>query len=830
MKNKPFHRQNSHKSFSISLVKSMRLWLLGFVFLFIGCSQSSQSCSCAEPIPGGFPKSKVVRNIGQVKFTRQGFDFFQNNSNLIVKQFLPNGLTFNVPPSNSGGTQVCLNPPCTVTGKIKKLGIDLIPKETLRTNLILDLSSSKIKIRYKKGFIKITCYLTVTMKNKHIRTDIRVKIDPATQYMTFDVGNPSFSIKSGDFKLSGGFSCKLANAVKGLFNKLIEKEVKKAVNDAVKDLSCQKCQKSSDCVSGATCSKGKCMRGNACVPAPIGMEGQMDLSKAASGLGGKSMTKFMFSYFIGSTAEVKTSGLELGSLGGTHAERSRCVPKKNFKPLPTPPVFSFPGAAPDGKTYMLGAAFSQVFFDSAARSLYLSGLLCLNIDKNLSPQIGGMLSAQGLGALVTPSILSLTKKAPMYIAMRPSEVPDISIGKGTFTKDKKGKTIIKEPLIDLKIPALGFDFYLLLYDRWIRLFTYKVDLALPMGLTVKPNNKIGLIMGDMATTLTNPRVENSHILKEDPKQMANGLHNLFKSILPLAMGKLGNQEFSIPDMKGFKISVRGITGQVPRSDRPNRFKFLTFFADLGIGQPGKPLLPFEILDLHYVKTTFPPHFYEKLRGRVLLKRFPSVTFDILNADPRREYSVRLNSAMWGPYSSETHRILESPQFIMQGRHTIYVRSRLKGNYAVADDAAGWFHVVIDYTPPQLFVQSHAKGLIITAKDNLSEGHTLDIQYRIDGGSWVSISSGSTISGLPNKATVEVRAQDEAGNIQTRIIRWEKQVALPLPSSIQPQNPAVQEQTTALGCQMTHRTPPLTFFFLLLLFSIFFFPHLLQRKR
>ena len=43
-------------------------WLLLLMMTAIGCSQGSSSggCSCAEPIPGGFPQAKKIGGVGQV--------------------------------------------------------------------------------------------------------------------------------------------------------------------------------------------------------------------------------------------------------------------------------------------------------------------------------------------------------------------------------------------------------------------------------------------------------------------------------------------------------------------------------------------------------------------------------------------------------------------------------------------------------------------------------------------------------------------------------------------------------------------------------------------
>jgi hypothetical protein len=715
-----------------------------------------------------------------VALTRKGVDFLEQNHNALISQFLPNGLSFDVPPSKSSNVEVCRNPPCKVTGKINRLKIGLIPAKTVRTELWVDIHSTKIELRVsqKIGFITLrkTCDVYAQIKNKHITSDIALGIDAQTKQLTFQLGTPSFSLSNSDFKISGDIICSLVDLLKGLFKGLIEKEIKKALQDALDDISCMTCKQTSDCPQSATCSGGKCVKGGKCLPMPMGMEGALDTASLLAGFGNKHSSDLWFSAHVGGRAEVKTSAIELGMLGGTHAQANSCVPAHNFPKLPSPPLFAFPALAPDGQAYMLGIGVSQIMLTQAMRDLYSSGVICIKIDSSISDQLPNIFTAKGIGGLISPSIVKLVGNgdAPIYIALRPTEPPQIAIGKGVIGQDAKGQAIIQEPLFDVSIPKLQFDFMMMLHDRWIKLFTYQIDVSLALALEVKPGNKLGLVLSDLSTAMTNPSVLNSNILQEDPQRMANGLHNLLQAILPMATGALGNQEFDLPKVQGFELAIRGIGGEMPRVDRPDRYHFFGLFADLSLAPPVKPQLPEAEISLRLLRIDIPPDFAHRVRQRELLRQYPMVALAIDDVRPDREYSFRINNGMWGPYADQRHPMIESPQFLIEGTHRIETRSRSKLAPHLADTGFGTLSVRIDYTSPQVTLLQTPRGISIRALDNIATSEQIRVKYRIDNGSWLDLSSTDLIarSNLSEGSTIEVVAIDPDHNRRVVQMTWD----------------------------------------------------------
>ncbi len=102
--------------------------------------------------------------------------------------------------------------------------------------------------------------------------------------------------------------------------------------------------------------------------------------------------------------------------------------------------------------------------------------------------------------------------------IRPSSPPTVTFGNGT--------NLTNDPLLRVKLNQAAFDFYIFSLDRFIRFMTATFDLDVPVNLTVTPDgltpvlNKIGV---------TNGKVTNASLLREDPDTVAASLGDLLAS-------------------------------------------------------------------------------------------------------------------------------------------------------------------------------------------------------------------------------------------------------------------------------------------------------------
>ena len=60
-------------------------------------------------------------------------------------------------------------------------------------------------------------------------------------------------------------------------------------------------------------------------------------------------------------------------------------------------------------------------------------------------------------------------------------------------------------LLTLALHELSLDFYAFVAERWMRLFTLTVDIDLPLGLDVTPDNRLVPIVGDLSGAIANIR-------------------------------------------------------------------------------------------------------------------------------------------------------------------------------------------------------------------------------------------------------------------------------------------------------------------------------------
>jgi hypothetical protein len=109
----------------------------------------------------------------------------------------------------------------------------------------------------------------------------------------------------------------------------------------------------------------------------------------------------------------------------------------------------------------------EAFLDRAAWAVYESGLLCATVDSSVID----VLDSDTLSLLI-PSMVDLLgdEVAPVSLVLRPQSPPDI--------------TVSSTSLLELSLPNLIMDFYAMVDERSVRLFSASFDLTLPLGLEI----------------------------------------------------------------------------------------------------------------------------------------------------------------------------------------------------------------------------------------------------------------------------------------------------------------------------------------------------------
>src|SRR5206468_7816997 len=168
--------------------------------------------------------------------------------------------------------------------------------------------------------------------------------------------------------------------------------------------------------------------------------------------------------------------------------------------------------------------------------------------------------------------------APMYIALKPAMPPTFTLGKGTFTTDPQGRTVVDDALLHIHIPSLSIDFLAWMDDRYVRVMTLTADAELPLSLEVDGAGKLTPIFGDLTKAFTNVVVTNSELLSESPDQLAQA----FPMLLGVAVGQLTGalSGIALPVLLGLNIKPISVTSSDP--DKDGQLSFLAIFANLAV--------------------------------------------------------------------------------------------------------------------------------------------------------------------------------------------------------------------------------------------------------
>lgn len=385
---------------------------------------------------------------------------------------------------------------------------------------------------------------------------------------------------------SCGNYCEVAgwNPLKVLVLKQLSPSLQVALRKALARVSCTSCEQtsSSSCpqstdgaATQAVCRNLVCTDPSTgkCVPAPLGAQGRIPLGEAMASLGVPPDAFVDLSAAAGSAVAVDR-GISFGSrVGMKEGSVASCVP-----PAAPPTIGAVDSpqfdleAAPESQ-YHVGLALSSDFLNLALHSIHQAGGFCLNTGME-----GIALLDTGLLKTFLPSLGRLATRdgseAPMLIALRPQRPPTATVGLGTT--DGETKKPLK-PLLTLAFVDFAMDFYALLEDRFVRLFTLTADVSVPLGLIFEGCDKATPVVGDLKAIVSNIRSSNSEMLSEDPKALGDLIPVAIGLVEPAVAGGLAS--FGIPKVGPFKLKVteaKGL-GNVAGTDR---YQHLGLYAQL----------------------------------------------------------------------------------------------------------------------------------------------------------------------------------------------------------------------------------------------------------
>ncbi|MBI2893975.1 MAG: hypothetical protein HYY06_10515 [Deltaproteobacteria bacterium] len=746
-----------------------------------GCS-GCEGCGI-EQIPGGFPLENRIENAGQIRLTSHGIDFIEANLGEIIGAVMPGGLSFAIPQSSmdlAGNTvEVCPNGDCWADAELTDVSLEPTNPNILAVAIRLILRTRNLQIGLEGGDILCAfqpplgcCDIDVdtTYENPEdvgVTLDVVFSTDLHTGYTKVEVNDPQVGddLTGGDIQISAGgggdcgclidFLCDLVNIdfLKDLLIPLLVDQLGSQLSGPIQDQLCRQCQDVAACPNGngvvSACNDGTCEYDDgSCVPILLGMEGQADLGSLLASVTPGLEGRMRFTFASGGDGEAGRGqfprGLNLNFFGGLDSlEHNRCVP---LLPQPERPTIPLATAirrdeTPGGSDSMVNIGISEDYLNWSSYGVFDSGMLCIGAGVRLSQSL-----STGLFSLVFASLADVVypaEKAPVALQLRPQNPPFIDVGSG----------VEDDPLLGVFLDDLMIDFYAFAEDRYVRFMTVQVDMGLAIDLEIGPDGILPVI-GD--PEISNVVVTNSELMQESPEDIAA----VFADLIGIAVGTfLGSIEpFPIPDLMGFELDVPegGIT-RVTELDSD----FLAIFANLAFAADQASYeteTHAELADLAIDPSAFDlvPGWRDKLPvARLRLSSEESAREDV-------EFSYRVDEQTWSHWSRETEPAIRAKSFLLQGEHTIEVRSRLAGQPRTGDRTPARLDFTIDTRPPRLDVDVAGSRVTASAVDVVAKPEELEYSFRVDDGAWSRWTQRPWVD-APRGAAVEVRARDRSGN-------------------------------------------------------------------
>ena len=751
---------------------TLAIWIIAGV-----AACGGQSCSCIQPLKGGFPVAQRRENGVQARVTKGFFDFASQNALTLVPALLPGGTLFNIPPSCGGANQVC----CAMPPPMCRLSLDprdlaLTPtapnKVAFDTRLVVKTLDN---LPIDASFLGISAHCLISIDTTRagpitmrLTGDVVLPVDATTHLTGLSLQNAAITdLDDGDVNLNepgSSGACTIVNSglVKGFVLGYVKGQVGTLLTSVIEGQGCQPCVDITDCSAGATaCVTGRCIGPDMKCVQRLGLEGRADVGSffTSSGRGPKAFMDVMEA--AGGYVQADT-GLSLGVLGGAQGDpHSACVPLVAAPPsVQVAPSATFQGDTIPGTStpYHIGIGIHVSHLTQLGYGLWDGGGLCFSLGTERYAQI----SAKTL-SLVMPSLLDLIhgEDAPMRVELRPQNPPSFVFGKGTFTMNG-GMKVVDEPLVTMTAKDLTADFSLFIDDRYVRVASLTGDIALPFNLDTDMNGAVVLVAGDLSTAVTNVRVDKTELLAETHAQLQATFPTIFAAALAPLFTAFG--PFQLPAVAGLKIRPKAFAQT--DLDASGHGQFLGIFADASttnaITRPTRT-------SAQIVSVQTPPTEVFSVRGRD--GRVPSVTLAVGgDADGRPvEWSWSMDGGAWRPYQASGTLTITDPLLWLQGRHAVRVRSRAVGDPDSLDPQPVELRFLIDSEAPRGDFTVAGSRVVPHATDGVSDAAAL--RYRVDGGAWAT-SDDLLLPVGRTAAAARVEVTDEAGNVATLPFRFD----------------------------------------------------------
>ena len=786
---------------------------LSFVLAMGACSNigGCGACSTVAPLPtGGLPATQTVEGGAQIRVTPQGFTKLTSILPGALDSALGNG--FCIPKGTIGsiggfpdtGAEWCYQndgscaPGCDVGISINPGGLQLsvTAAQTLHVTLSASVNAT-VPLDGNVLGVGASCTLTATSSNFAGDFDIAFGIDATTGDLTITLAN--ISTFTPNLSFSG---CSLLSDIANLASDIIDSFAGQFVIELL------------------TPTINSLIQG--LLPNPLGIAGELNIGSLLASVSPDTQAEMEARIEPGGYVSLNNGGMSLGVISGINSdinpatrtgtrpdgipyasEPSLCVPPLNVPlwgaapynlPTTSRGTFSLAAASaldgnPDPTGTDMAMGVSQTMLDQLGHFAVTSGALCLDIGTQTISE----LNVGTIGILV-PSLSELdsTGKAPLLLVTRPQRVLQFTIGENTTNS----------PAITIDISHLQVDFYAFLFERYVRAFTLDVSLNVGVNLTFETNGSGSATITPMILGINANNVQltvlNSEFVKETPAHLEMVLPSVFSLLTPL----LGNiAPINVPTFAGFTLNNLSIQKLTTTQDT-----FLALLADLGasaqmrllgqlnpIAQQAVNALDANLVALSPAPqarstgvaalvsvNTPPPDVIDNGLGHLDGGKLPTITFQADSTDKlgrELEWSWNFNGGMWHVYQPGGTLAIADPAFAWQGRYTIGLKSRVKGDYRTTSEEIDT-PVIIDSVGPHIYtdqMQLEGTTVVVPVTDVVS-GKNNQIAFGKVGAAtpetpWMDGTNDARISfdqamDIGHGGALQIFAIDEVGNQST----------------------------------------------------------------
>ena len=760
------------------------------IILIIGCGQGGGcGAGCGLEPSDGFEEKDKITPAGQIRVTESGLAFLEENLEPILASVLPeNGLDICIP--GDGGDIIglvewgfCNQTDCTggqlgcgLTIDIGAVALEVEEPSRVQARVVFDELSADIPIQATPI---VDCSIGINGAGFELTLPVDMSTPEPNRYLNVELaGQPQYELSNLNIRLrsvGGGLSF-LCDAIDGVINLPFIGDL---IFDALQDLldgvlydqlaslfetfTCRTCRVLPDCQDYAaqSCTDGICRAADdSCIVAPLGIDGRLDLGALLGGLLMTPQAPVDLLAVPGDFVQVENGGLSMGLVAGFKSPRDRCVP-----PIPPPEVLDLEpspllrgGMTGEEAAYDLGFGLTKSALDRLLWSFYNTGGLCIQVGGDTISQLNTSL----LG-VIFPDLANLARnpRAPIAITLSPQQAPKSLFGTNLIEYDEEGIPSVTDPLLRISIDELWLDFHVFMDDRWVRFASLHTNVDLPLAIDFAPNNALVPLLGDLSQALGDLRIENTDLLRGDS--------SLVVTLLPMLINVFAGglvtdlvEPIELPNFLGFELDLEGT--QFTGIEDGQMLAVFTSLRASSQMQTSEVRTSAHVVHLHMPDYQTLPALGIEAWRKIWLDVDVSAQDSHLTPS-EMEVSYKVDETMWSPFQPVGRIRVKSPQFLLQGDHTIRFRARRVGDYRSLDTYGEALEVRLDNVPPSLSIrETEGDAYQVQVSDLVSSADDLVLEVIGPSGPVHLDHEHVFIASEPGIYTV--RVQDESGNVST----------------------------------------------------------------